>query len=275
MVFILVLYKCIIEYSVSYLTISKSLAYANKKGILFIFDNSPDFQSIKNIDISIWEKFIYIHCPENKGLGFAYNSGADYARENNIDWVVLLDQDTSFSEDYIYQLKKSIDLYPNIKLFAPIIKLKNNIPFSPTRYKHKRGYCVELNSGIYSLLKYSPVNSGIVINTEYFWKVGGYNPLITLDFADYQFIERFRRTKKYFFVIDTIAIQNFSNDERNIKKLQTRFRIYCECAKKCNRNNIIESLEYFYSVFRHTLGLIIKTKKISFFWIFATNYLLK
>lgn len=275
MVFILVLYKCVIEHSVSYLTISKSLVYANKKGILFIFDNSPDFQETKNIDFSAWEKFKYIHCPENKGLGFAYNCGAEYARRQNIDWVVLLDQDTVFSEDYIFQLNKSIELYSNIKLFAPIIRLKNNVPFSPTRYKHKRGYNVELTSGIYSLLKYSPVNSGMVINTNCFWKAGGYNPSIMLDFADFQFIERFRRIEKHFFVINTVAIQDFSNDEKDIKKLQARFKIYCECAKKCDRNNIMDSLGYFYSVFRHTLGLMMKTKKVSFLGIFVTKYLLK
>jgi len=275
MVFILVLYKCDIEYSLSYLTISKSLVCANKKGVLFIFDNSPDMHEINNIDLTVWEDIKYIYCPENKGLGFAYNLGAEYGREHEINWVVLLDQDTTFSEDFIYKLNKSIELHANLKLFAPIIRLKNNVPFSPTRYKHKRGYIVELTSGIYSLLKYSPVNSGMVVNINYFWKAGGYNPLIMLDFADFQFIERFRRIEKDFFVIDTIAIQDFSNDEKDIKKLKTRFKIYCECAKKCDRNNIMDVLGYFYSVFRHALGLIMKTKNISFFWIFVTNYLLK
>ena len=275
MVFILVLYKCRLEQSISYQTITKSLACANKQGILFVFDNSPEMQTLNNVDFTIWKQVEYVHCPENKGLGIAYNEGAKYAQKHHIDWVVLLDQDTTFSENYVNQLNAAIKSHTNIKLFAPIIRLKNQTPFSPTRYKHKRGYSVKLTSGVYPFLKYSPVNSGMAINTQRFLEAGGYNPLIKLDFADYQFIEQFRRIEKSFFIVDSVAIQDFSNEEKDIKKLQTRFQIYCECAKKCERNNIFDSLAYLYSVFRHTLGLTIKTKNISFLSLFITNYLLK
>jgi len=275
MTFIIVLYKCELENSISYQTITKSLAYANKQGILFVFDNSPNIHIVDCVDSFVWQHLEYIHCPENKGLGVAYNQGAEYAGRHNIDWIMLLDQDTTFSEDYICQLEEAMKLQPEIKLFAPIITLKNQRPFSPTRYKHKRGYNIKLSSGVYSLLKYSPVNSGMVVSVNRFWKAGGYNPLIKLDFADFQFIERFRHVEKYFFIVNTVAIQDFSNEENDIEKLQTRFKIYCECAKKCDRNNIVDSLGYLYSVFRHTLGLTAKTKNISFLHIFFTNYILE
>jgi glycosyltransferase involved in cell wall biosynthesis len=217
----------------------------------------------------------YIHCSENKGLSFAYNQGANYARKNNIDWIVLLDQDTAFSEDFICRLNEAIELHSNIKLFAPIIRLNKDRPFSPTRYKHKRGYNLKLKSGLYSLFRYSPVNSGMVVNTISYFESGGYNPLIKLDFSDYQFIERFRKIEGMFYLLNTVAIQDFSNNEKDIDKLIIRFKIYCECARKCERKNIFDSLEYFYSVLRHTIGLLIKTRKIIFLYVFFTNYLIK
>jgi len=274
MIFILVLYNCKLSDSASYQTITKSLIYAGKKAMLFVFDNSPEAQLLDDIDSTIWQHVEYVHCPENKGLGVAYNQGADYAKKNDMDWIVLLDQDTTFSENYISKLDETINQHSEIKLFAPIIQLKNQKPFSPTRYKHKRGYSAKLTSGVYSFSKYSPVNSGMVINTNSFWEAGGYNPDIRLDFADFQFIERFRRVEKRFFLVDSVAIQDFSNDEKDVKKLQTRFKIYCECAKKCERKNIADSLGYFYSVFRHAVGLTLKTKHPSFLRIFVTNYLL-
>jgi len=274
MIFILVLYSRKLEHSESYQTITKSLACAGKKGVLFIFDNSPEAQVVNDVNSSVWSHVEYVHCPENKGLGVAYNQGAKYAQKNGVDWIVLLDQDTTFSEDYISKLDEAMKTQSKIKLFAPIIQLKNQKPFSPTHYKHKRGYDVKLASGTYPLSKYSPVNSGMVINTNRFWEAGGYDPQIKLDFADFQFIERFRRTEKHFFLIDTTAVQDFSNEEKNVKKLQARFKVYCECAKKCERKNIADSLGYLYSVFRHTLGLTLKTKNLSFLHIFITNYLL-
>jgi len=273
MIFIIVLYKCSLKDSASYQTVTKSLACAGKKGVLFVFDNSPEMQVLDDVDSAIWQHVEYVHCPENKGLGVAYNQGATYAKKNDMDWIVLLDQDTTFSENYISKLDEAIKQHSEIKLFAPIIQLKNQKPFSPTRYKHKRGYSVKLTSGIYSFSKYSPVNSGMVINTNSFWEAGGYNPDIRLDFADFQFIERFRHVEKTFFAVDTVAIQDFSNEEKEVKKLQTRFKIYCECAKKCERKNIVDSLGYLYSVFRHTLGLTLKTKNMSFLRIFMVKYL--
>lgn len=243
-----------------------------KKGMLFVWDNSPSSQLISD-NHKAWVNIVYHHCPENLGLSHAYNCAAKFAQEKGYEWIMLLDQDTTFSENVITKIYEAIKCNNNIFLFAPIIRLINGTSFSPTRYKHKRGYSIDLHKGIYSLSKYSPVNSGMVINIKSFWESGGYNSKINLDFADFQFIERFRRIYKTFYLIDTVAIQDFSNDENNIEKLKTRFNIYCECAKKCEKTNLIDYLEYFYSVLRHTIGLIIKTHNFSFFKIFIDKYI--
>lgn len=272
MLFIIVLYKCNLSESNSYLTIIKSLIKSQKTGTLFVFDNSPDSQIIKNDYPQIWNNIEYVHCPENSGLGIAYNQGAQYAFEHGFRWIMLLDQDTKFEELIIEKIDETIQSNSNIFLITPMIRLENGIYFSPTRYKHKRGYKANLKSGVFSLFRYSPVNSGMVINVDGFIKSGGYNPEIKLDFSDFQFIERFRKFYGSFYLIDSIAIQNFSNDEKDIVKLKARFRIYCECAKKCNKLNLIDHVEYFYSVFRHAIGLIIKTRNFSFMRIFICNY---
>lgn len=273
MVFIIVLYNCLIEDSESFCSITKSLLHSKKQALLFIFDNSLHRQEVKYNDITVWREIKYVHCPENAGLGVGYNYGAVFAEEKHCKWIVLLDQDTKFALDYIKKLDDAINKFPNIKLFAPILRLPDGQPFSPTRYKHKRGYQVKLLPDTYSAYKYSPVNSGMAINVASFMEVGGYDPLIKLDFADFQFIERFRTKNIYFHLLDTIGIQNFSNNEIDILKLKTRFKIYCQCAKKCKKSGILDILAYLYSVFRHTIGLIFKTKNVSFLRIFITDYL--
>ncbi len=261
------------ENSKSYTSISNSLFYNHCRSRLLIWDNSPTSQEVP-LETNVWTNIQYYHSPDNEGLGVAYNYAVECARKFEIKWVGLLDQDTTFSSDYIIKILNSIEQNKMVNLFAPIVRLKSGIPFSPFRYKHKRGYPVNLSFGIYSLLTYVPINSGMVINTISFDNCGGYKPEIKLDFADVQFIERFRLLDSNFYVVDTVAFQDFSNDETDIVKLKTRFQLYCECAKKCDKQNMIDYIEYFYTVFRHTFALVLRTKNLVFIHLMVKKYIL-
>ena len=273
--FVLVLYKCKLSDSLSFISISNSLKENGIKADILIWDNSPEPQKLSSVDKEVWDFVKYRHCPENDGVSKAYNAGAVIA--NNLDrkWLILLDQDTEFNVDIIKKLYEIISSNHSYKILAPVVKLKNGNNFSPFIYKHKRGYEVNLVSNrTYSLSTYGIINSGMVIETKAFVASGGYNEKVKLDFADTQFIENFRKFYSEFFLFDSIAFQDFSNDEKDISKLARRFEIYCNCAKNCNKHTLKEHAEYFYTVFRHSVGLAIKTKKILFINKFLKHYLL-
>lgn len=259
--FILVLYKCNLKDSASFNTILHALKYSGKKATFYIYDNSPNSQTINEENID----FVYVHDSNNSGLSKAYNLGAMYAFKNNFEWITLLDQDTSFPIDYISKLECCIIKNHNAKMFASKLILNNNTPFSPTKYRWKRGHSVDLEyDKFYSLYDFSPVNSGLTIELKSFLEVGGYNEDVFLDFADFQFIEKFRKTYSFFYLMNVTAVQDFSNDETNINKLNDRFILYCQCANNCKKENILEKIQYFYTVTRHCLGLIIKSKNLIF-----------
>lgn len=98
---VIVLYKNKIANSVSYQIIKEQ---CNSNCKIFIYDNSPVIDS----DF-IKYPIVYIHDHSNGGLGKAYNSAAQYAKENGIDWLLILDQDTKllsgFLENYIQTIK--------------------------------------------------------------------------------------------------------------------------------------------------------------------------
>lgn len=267
---ILVLYNCKINDSQSFITFSKSLEAAEEKASLFIYDNSTNSQSIVHEDAN-WKNIFYTHDSLNSGLSRAYNKGSEYATLNNNKWIILLDQDTSFNEDYINKLNVAIKNH-FAKLYAPILKLKNGNPFSPVVYKHKRGYTKHFEPGEYSLKEISPVNSGLCINLKAFIEVGGYNDEIKLDFADFQFIEKFKARYNKFVLINSIAYQDFSNDEINFEKSFNRFKFYIDGAKKCLKYNYKDHFMYFYSVLRHTIALSLKFKNFKFIDFFFLNY---
>lgn len=265
----IVIYKEVLNRSESYRTINIALKKTNIEYKFYIHDNSLQKQIIEDKNIH------YVHTKNNIGLSKAYNNAALYAKLNHYNWIILLDQDTTWDENYFIKIKEGIINHPKVKLFVPQLLLHNNKKFSPVRYIYGRAYQTTLESGIHSLHKYFPVNSGLIINVDAFLKVGGYNEHVYLDHSDFQFIERFRKKYSNFCLIDSIGYQNFSNDEIDICRLKNRFIMYLDCLLHCDRPNIIYHISYLYSTLRHTMALSLRTKNSVFIKIFTTNYLLK
>lgn len=237
---------------------------------LFIYDNS----SIAQHEQSEFENYVYIHDSANSGLSKAYNVAAKYGREANFEWILLLDQDTTFPENALLKYLDAISENPQINLFAPTLLLSDSSIFSPTLYKHRISKIPKIKLvGIVDLTKFSPINSGMLIRIDAFLNVGGYNENVRLDFSDYQFLEKFSEFNKFFFVVDFIGVQSFSNEELNPTKLLNRYIIFCECAVNCEKYSIRDRLDYLYIVTKRTLSLFFKTSDIRIFVLFLKYYL--
>jgi hypothetical protein len=270
---ILVLYKMNLNDSVSFHSLLVSLKKATLRILFLVYDNSP---SCEKEPSKIWENadgIIYKSNPMNPGLAVAYNYGANVANEMNIEWLLLLDQDTDFEKTYFNELQGYIGKYPKIHLFAPILRLPDNTIFSPTRYKHKRGYTIKhITPGINNLLKILPVNSGMVIRTKKYIEAGGCNTNLKIDFIDFQFLEKFRRIDNKFCVLNTFGCQAFSNTSDNKQRQLIRFKIYLKDARTIEKRTIIDRVLYFYTVFRHTTSLTLRFRTFEFLKMFIFNY---
>lgn len=263
--FIVVLYKCKYELSRTYRTL---LSYVDSNDV-FIFDNSPVGQTIS-------DGSHYTHCPENKGLSYAYNQASQYAKTKGYSWLLILDQDTSFPDDALVRYKNAILDNPDIQLFVPKHRIASGLYMSPVRFKFKRGSlqkCVP--EGRVRVLPYAPINSGMLVALEAFEKAGGYEDNVYLDFSDICFVEKFARLYSQFYVLNIECIQDFSEEEVNVASLLKRFDIYCECATNYPRMSLLDSVSLFYTVTRHCLHLFIKTRETEFFRVYIANYLLR
>jgi GT2 family glycosyltransferase len=272
---VVVLYNCKIEDSETVLSLAKSLEDISDSMDLVVYDNSL-VAAFESGSVFKYRAFIvhYFHDATNPGVSKAYNFAAQYALHLKKQWLLLLDQDTTFSIDAISNYVVVLKNYPQIKLFAPVLKLADNRIISPSRYCFKRGFALkEIAPGIHRLKKISPLNSGMLINLEAFRSVGGYNEKVKLDFSDFQFIERFKRRFDQFCVINVIAKHSFSDIEINTSKLNERFMMYCYGAKNCDRNSFIDRVIYFMVVFFRATNLVYRTKNIVFYKTFIQSYL--
>lgn len=259
---VIVLYKCKLEDSKSYLSLLQ-----NKNETIFVYDNSPLSQKVHTDNI------VYIHDSQNRGLGKAYNMAAKYAKDNHFKWMLILDQDTSFTDDALPKYVKAIEENPSILLFVPKHKISNGKFLSPTPYHHKTSKLQDnVPTGIVKLLPYAPINSGMLINIDLFWKAGGYDEAVWLDFSDIRFIEKVRKLIDVFYVVDTVCIQDFSVDETDMARLKNRFRIFCQCAKACKRERFGDYVDYLYVTAKRCLSLVVKNKNLSFISIYFKTY---
>lgn len=216
------------------------------------------------------ENVTYFHDKTNGGVSAGYNYASKIAKElGNIDFLLLLDQDTLFSSDYIDVLVRTIEKYPQYDLLIPQVVYKDDKPFSPIRRKTLFNSAVFLNEGEYELKGFLPVNTGVCIRNDVFLKAGGYNYRIRLDFADFDFFSRLNLYLKTFYLVNSKAIQSFSNEEHDISKLKKRFKLYIEGAKYAFRNKLIRK-DVAIDVIKHTVALTLRNKNLDFI-----NYLIQ
>lgn len=220
---VLVLYNEKLEHSNTFLSLNKAIPNGQTLD-LFIHDNSPESQ-----EINTFEKFNinYVHNPSNPGVSAAYNYGGEFANKKSKKWLLLLDQDTIFNENIFEEYWKSQQDNEGIFLFTPLLKIKENIILSPCKFNFYGTHLRSINFGINYFKNNSPINSGILVSVNAFYKAGGYNERVALDLSDHQFIERFKMIYKRYFLVNSIGLQNFSAIEDNKEKQLTRFRYYC------------------------------------------------
>lgn len=253
---IIVLYKSSLYDAISYKECVNYYLNDNSIGI-FVYDNSPSpMHSVGELKT---KGIVYIHDSNNSGVSTGYNAGAEYAKTNHYEWLLLLDQDTHFPQNFINSIKNAYSKDSSLNLIVPNVVYNAGIPFSPVKRCMFRNKAVFLKEGVYTLKDYMPVNSGACVKLDSFNIIGGYNPHIRLDFADYDFFSRLCEVDSNFYIMNVTASQSFSNEEKDEEKLKYRFILYVESGKEAMNNKLIGRSSLFRMV-RHALALTIRTK---------------
>jgi GT2 family glycosyltransferase len=269
---VIVVYNAKLETSESF----RSVEGMRRKGTtidLIVYDNSlTPQQPIETPGLRI----TYFHDPENSGVSKAYNVAAAHATALRKKWILLLDQDTTMPSDILEAYHREIGRHPELSLFVPVLKLQNGKIFSPCSYRFKRGFYLKtIAAGIHSLNKLAPVNSGMLVKLEAFHEVGGYNEKVKLDFSDFQFIERFRKVYKIFYVMDIICEQDFSDDEISFSTQANRFHYYCEGARNIEKEGAWDWIQYNSFVLLRALRLTIRYGNVGFLRTYFNAFLFR
>lgn len=152
--------------------INSYIKYVDK---LYIVDNSEKENTYENN-----KKIHYVFNGENLGIAKALNIGADLALKEKYDWLLTMDQDTSFKNDdvkKIFEYIKNNDM-KNIGIVSPWHDTKLHIQ----KPKEEIDYPIDV------------MTSGNFLNLKILKKIGGFKDEYFIDGVD---IEYCLRLKKY------------------------------------------------------------------------------
>lgn len=231
---------------------------------VFIYDNTdlPNWHILDDFENSPFINLVYQSAPANPGISVAYNTIARYARDRHYSHIVFLDQDTELPAEFLATYTKIVD--NDIDIAAPLV-YENNILLSPSRYKNYRSsFYPSIESDKIELKNNSCINSGLLVKTDFYHKVGGYDENLRLDFCDHEFIKRAATFTNYLHIVPVMLQQNFSTNTNSETKALARYALFTKDMKafaKINKNDFKITLCV---DLPHLIRLTLQYKSLSF-----------
>jgi GT2 family glycosyltransferase len=156
---------------------------------LLIYDNSPECHAVSD-DFPL----DYMHDPANGGLAAAYNFALTRAEQAGFEWLLLLDQDTRLTSEFLAELiacAQTLQIQDKVIAIVPKLMVQGTIQ-SPaehfidymrhqfTRSLHTLGREVGVQRG-----RISAYNSGSTLNVQALRSIGGFPGEFWLDYLDH------------------------------------------------------------------------------------------
>lgn len=217
--FVIVLYKSSLEDSK---TISSLSSIVDKNINLLVFDNSP-IKQYENVNFQ-FKNFIihYFHDETNPGLSAAYNLALDESSKLNKKWLLLLDQDTTFTIEYIKEIESlELNALSNtvVAIIPRVFSLLDKRIIAPVKM-YLGGICrpVDIDNGVIKT-KISGINSGTILNVFYLNSINGFSKKYNLDMLDHWYFRRLFKNGKSVYLMKSQVYHElsvFGNFEENV-----------------------------------------------------------
>ena len=198
-----------------------NLSYSIKKSLnLIVFDNGRR----EVTEYKLPEGFSSVSYYFNKemierGTRIAYQ----YALDNMADsWLMLLDDDTSITDNYILKVLKEIS-NTQVEALCPLI-FDEQVQLSPTDSDTVKSLNFPKGSGIYSK-NITGISSGLVLSKEFMLEIGGFTKEFPLDYLDHWVFWQLRDRKKKIKVIDEI-VQHQLSEKRFYSIFSSEYLFY-------------------------------------------------
>ena len=195
---VLVLYKTAAADCLSYKTLVKQLASSTISYQLIFYNNSPEITLGANPDYTV------VNSEVNSKFYGAYNFALHYALEHNSKWLLLLDQDTEITAEYIQKLELFLHSHyrSNTVAVVPVLTEGTKI-LSPKRISSCGWWQYRISGTGYQSGRIIAFNSLTLISVEFMHSLGGFSDKYPLDMLDHWYYNQIFKHNKTVFILDT------------------------------------------------------------------------
>ncbi len=213
--------------------------YIHSLTLLLVYDNSEKYNpSIEISLINYSKKIKYFSFLENKGIAFRLNQAIEFAKNYGYDFLLTMDQDSSFSDD---DIENYFSIIKNNKI-ANVAQFGINCQPSFTKILSKPEIAISL------------ITSGSVINLKHIDNVGIFDESFFIDFVDTEFSYRVTN-KGYINLLCSNIVLNHSIGNLILARSFVNFR---------KSQRIIHSPIRVYYILRNGLFLLFRNKSLTY-----------
>lgn len=187
--FVVVLYNTSMSQSLTMCSLLERRDLLKARGIhVLVVDNTP---GLKPETLFLPNGIQYVAFGENRGLANAYQFAYHVASPDRFRFLVLMDQDSEITNDFIYALDEMVDDYDlPIAIWCPDV-FSCGKPISPYSFSVIGWPNFAPRSDVDCLYG---INSFSVVNMNFIDYIGGFNTFYWLDCLDLWLYERARQT---------------------------------------------------------------------------------
>ena len=164
-------------------------SYLDDLDILYVVDNSPEPN--KNAKDYKDKKIKYISNHGNKGIAYALNVGAKEAVKDKAEWLLTMDQDSSFKKDSLNKMIKFLKEIKSNKFISETLSVSyEKLGILSTLQRTELNKDNEEKGISYPLVV---MTSGNLINLKAYKKVGGFKDWLFIDAVDLDYCLNIRK----------------------------------------------------------------------------------
>jgi GT2 family glycosyltransferase len=185
---------------------------------IVLYDNSTTAASVDSFAPGV----LYVHDAANGGLSAAYAYAFQQARSHGSEWLLLLDQDTTLTEEYLLALLEAVNTSKENKEIGAIVPLLelDGILYSPEEnfFYHLRHQFPQMRyyraSSSMAGLQSRPLNaynSGALLRVIAIEAIGGFPSDFRIDYLDHAVFHLLHQHGFLLYVVPTRLQQKLSH----------------------------------------------------------------
>lgn len=174
---------------------------------VLLWDNSP----VPASEVSLPFRFALRHGGHNVGTSGAYNHAMELAESLSCSWLLLLDQDTQVSEEFLQGMIRYGEQFEQVAEVATVVPFifSHGALVSPRRMlRFNRMQQIPVTFCGLCKDKAYAVNSATLLRVAALKEVGGYSDEFWLDLSDVYVFQALHRIGKHMYVASDLRVEH-------------------------------------------------------------------